>query len=105
MHQIDHGIDTGPVIFTARPYADRTRSLFWHLPQLYQPGVDLFLKELTGLAEGRRPAHQPQDRAQRCYHSTPTARETSAFQQMGFPFLHESDYAEVVHRFRVKGPH
>lgn len=24
---------------------------------------------------------------------------------MGFHFLHENDYAEVIHRFRVKGPH
>ncbi|MFD0384932.1 formyltransferase family protein [Streptomyces stramineus] len=99
LHEIDRGIDTGPVIASDDIPVDRTRSLFWHLPQLYVRGVELFLQALPGLAEGHRPAAQPQDRTRRQYHSEPTPQEIAAFEGLGFTFLSEDDYEELVARF------
>ncbi|WP_051852255.1 formyl transferase [Streptomyces aureocirculatus] len=99
LHVIDRGIDTGPVIASDELPLDRGRSLFWHLTRLYELGVELFLQELPGLAKGKRPPAQPQDRAQRHYHSKPTPQEIETFEKLGFRFLCESDYEEVVRRF------
>ncbi|MBT2406846.1 MULTISPECIES: formyltransferase family protein [unclassified Streptomyces] len=99
LHVIDRGIDTGPVIASDELPVDRTRSLFWHLLPLYVLGIERFLQVLPGLAEGRIPPAEPQDRTQRQYHSEPTAQEINAFEQRGFRFIDERDYEEAVARF------
>ncbi|MEU9111704.1 hypothetical protein AB0D04_07915 [Streptomyces sp. NPDC048483] len=86
----------------ARP-VDPTRSLFWHLMPLYVLGVESFLQVLPGVAEGRRPAVRPQDRARRRYRGEPTAQEINAFERQGFRFLHERDFDETVRRFGADG--
>ncbi|MFD3572294.1 formyltransferase family protein [Streptomyces sp. NPDC058644] len=85
LHEIDRGIDTGPVIASDELPFDHTRSLFWHLTRLYVLGIELFLQELPDLAEGKRPPAQPQDRAQRHYHSKPTPPGDRDFREARIP--------------------
>jgi methionyl-tRNA formyltransferase len=104
LHEIDHGIDTGGVVASADLPVDRSRSLFWHLPQLYELGITLFLQALPGLTEGRRPPVKPQDRTRRQYHKKPTIQEMATLERMGFQFLVQRDYEEVVRRFGSRWP-
>ena len=104
LHEVDRGIDTGAVIATADLPFDHSRSLFWHLPQLYELGIDQFVRLLPGLARGDRPPAEPQDRTRRQYHGRPTLAELQTFERMGFRFLLESDYEEVVRRFGATWP-
>ncbi|MBK8648597.1 MAG: hypothetical protein IPN16_19045 [Gemmatimonadetes bacterium] len=40
VHYIADGtIDTGPIVTSTRTPVDRSRSLFWHVAQVYGPGV------------------------------------------------------------------
>ena len=104
LHEVDHGIDSGAVIASANLRFDKSHSLFWHLPQLYALGVDLFVKLLPSLGEGHRPPATPQELTRRRYHGRPSLEEMHAFERMGFQFLLEPDYAEVVGRFGATWP-
>jgi methionyl-tRNA formyltransferase len=99
LHEVDQGIDSGAVIASASLPFDRGHSLFWHLPQLYERGIDLFLEVLPTLARGDRPPAAPQDRTRRRYHGRPRVEEMHAFENLGFRFLLETDFEDVVRRF------
>jgi len=104
LHEVDQAIDGGAVIASADLPYDRTHSLFWHLPQLYELGMDLFLRLLPILAEGDRPPAKPQDLARRHYHGRPRVEEMRTFERQGFQFLLENDFQDVVGRFGSTWP-
>ena len=104
LHEVDQGIDSGAVIASADLRFDRGHSLFWHLPRLYELGIDLFLQLLPSLARGDRPPAKPQDLTRRRYHGRPSIEEMHTFERMGFRFLLESDYEDVVRRFGATWP-
>ncbi|WP_052868765.1 formyltransferase family protein [Streptomyces niger] len=99
LHMIDEGIDSGPIIGKSELPFDSTRSLFWHLPKLFELGVDMYLRTLPDLMSGRITA-QPQDTAPGCYHPEPAPGELDdTFKQRGLRFFDERDFAEVIGRF------
>ena len=104
LHEVDHDIDSGAVIATADLRFDAGHSLFWHLPRLYELGFDLLVQLLPGLARGDRPPAQPQDFTRRRYHGRPSIEEMQTFERMGFRFLLEPDFEEVVRRFGATWP-
>ncbi len=104
LHEVDHHIDSGAVIASADIRFDAGHSLFWHLPRLYELGIDLFVHLLPGLARGERPPAEPQDLTRRQYHGKPSIEEMHTFEDMGFRFLLEPDYDDVVRRFGAKRP-
>ena len=104
LHEVDHDIDSGAVIASADLRFDAGHSLFWHLPRLYELGFDLLVQMLPGLAQGDRAPARPQDFTRRRYHGRPSIEEMQTFERMGFRFLLEPDFEEVVRRFGATWP-
>lgn len=99
LHQVDHGIDTGPIAGIGWLEIDPARSLLWHVTQTYRPGLDLFFQVLDGLRDGCEPALTLQDRSQRVYGSLPGADSFKEFAAKGFRIYDPKDYLEELRSF------
>lgn len=101
VHYIADGtIDTGPIITTTRTPVDRQRSLFWHIAQLYEAGVDAL-----GAAAGRVLAGEALDtsvQAGGSYYTYPTREEWARFAADGWQVVTMEDVGEVWGRFGVR---
>nr|WP_281356662.1 formyltransferase family protein [Amycolatopsis anabasis] len=104
LHVIDREIDTGPILSSATLPVDKSRSLFGHLPRLYEPGVELFLHELPDLEAGRVPTGRAQDPKARRYHNLPTMNQIAAVEVHGYRLFNTQDYGELVQRFGANRP-
>ncbi|MCC6929823.1 MAG: hypothetical protein IT359_12655 [Gemmatimonadaceae bacterium] len=100
VHTIPDGtIDTGPIVTTTRTSVDRTRSLFWHIAQLYAPGVDALGLVAQRVLSGEvlQTTQQPGGR----YFTYPTREEWDRFSAAGWTAVTLEDAAEVWGRFGV----
>lgn len=103
LHQVDDGIDTGPVVGIGWLPVDPARSLIWHVVNTYRPGLDLFIQMLAGLRGGVLPQPMVQDRALRVYGSLPDAAAFHTFRERGFRLYDPKEYMEIVNGFLPAG--
>ncbi len=89
----DGSIDTGPIVTTTRTPVDRSRSLFWHVAQVYGPGVaalgDAAQRVLRG--ETLPVSEQPGG----AYYTYPTREEWERFAAEGWEAVTVRDAGEV----------
>ncbi|MBK6456057.1 MAG: formyl transferase [Gemmatimonadetes bacterium] len=98
VHYIADGtIDTGPIVATTRTPVDRSRSLFWHIAQLYGPGVEALGKAAQRVLRGDALATTAQPGG--TYYSYPTHEEWARLAADGWTVVTMADAASVWQRF------
>ncbi len=101
VHYIADGtIDTGPIVATTRTPVDRARSLFWHIGQLYGPGVDALGDAARRVLGGDDPATSTQPGGG-AYYTHPTREEWERFGRDGWQVVTMQDVRELWGRFGV----
>ena len=103
LHQVDVGIDTGPVVGVGYLPVDPDRSLLWHVLNAYRPGLERFLAMMAGWRRGEAVRTIPQDYALRDYRSMPDAAAFAAFRARGFRLFDPALYAELMAGFLPPG--
>ena len=99
LHQVDAGIDTGPVVGVRHLQIQKDRSLLWHFCQVYSLCVPLFEATLERLARGEKIEATAQEPAARRYYRFPSDEEIAGFLAQGFTFVQAKDYVELLGRF------
>jgi methionyl-tRNA formyltransferase len=99
LHQVDAGIDTGPVIMI-RPLPIRPdRSMLWHVLRAYEAGVPAILDAVARLDAGMPLALRPQDPDLMRYFHLPENAEFAAFAEAGFKLYDLNEYAGDLRYF------
>lgn len=98
LHQIDDGIDSGPIVGTGYLRVDRRRTLLWHVLRSYRPGLELFLGMLNRVELGLPVETTAQNRASRKYRRYPPADDLAVLCRE-WPVFESSEYASVVRLF------
>ncbi|CAN5350364.1 hypothetical protein BH11PSE11_BH11PSE11_21940 [soil metagenome] len=104
LHQIDLGIDTGPIHSVSMLTAEPTRSLFWHIGELYPLGLAKMLELLDHLAAGKAPVLEPQDKAAFHYYKLPVAQDFVRFRALGMRAIDLNDYRKLLDGFSADRP-
>lgn len=103
VHWIDHGIDTGPVVWQGGLPVDPERSLLWHICATYPVGVEQVLSVLRELRSGRRPAGVVQDGRARHYYRLPAGADFARFREMGLRIVDFDEYQALLAPFERAG--
>lgn len=93
----DSTIDTGAIVAVTRTPVDRARSLFWHIAQVYGPGIDALGDAVQRVLRGEVLATSAQSGGS--YYTYPTREEWDAFSAAGWHAVTLADAAEVWGRF------
>ena len=100
LHYIDSGdIDTGEIINTASLQVDKTRSLFWHVAQLYPLGTKMIIDAVQVFDDDERPKSYSQDVSRQAYFGLPEAEHFELVRQKGFDIYQSQDVIELYQRF------
>ena len=102
VHQIDAGIDTGPVYSVSYLRFQPERSVFAHIGELYMTGLASMLMLIEGVDKGIAPELSPQDRSARHYYSLPNKEDLLRFWRMGVAPVAYERYHELLQRFTPK---
>jgi len=99
LHQINEGIDTGPVHSVAWLTANPALSVFAHLSDVYRLGLENLMLLLDDLARGMAPRLVQQDPAAFRYYGLPAADDFAHLRQRGIEPVSFPDYCRFVRRF------
>jgi methionyl-tRNA formyltransferase len=100
LHYIDDAtIDTGKVIGFSNLKVDKTKSLFWHIMNLYPVSVDLVVSNIEKILRGGILETYTQNTENAQYFTFPTHEEVEQFKQMGWTFIDVAEYEEVIRRY------
>ena len=95
VHLVDPGVDTGPVLTLADVPVAPTRSLLWHMMQLYLTGA---ARAVTFINTGLPPA-VPQDPLLASRTFAPSQDDFQQFRAKGFSLVNGADYCELLAPF------
>jgi methionyl-tRNA formyltransferase len=95
VHFVDSGIDTGPVIDTARVPLAEDRSLMWHAGELYRGGARIAAAAVDTLRRGAVPAATPPAPGG-AYRRFPDAADFAALEARGMRLVDARDYAALI---------
>jgi len=102
LHWIDTAaIDQGPVIAEARINVERERSLFWHILQLYPPGVAMISRAIECLSAGNPLPVRAPAAEQDAYYSFPDDADLAQFTAQGWRLFDREDISEIAQRYRA----
>ena len=102
LHQINSAeIDAGPIVGTASIAVDRSKSLFWHVLQLYPIGCELIIDAVGTLASGAALTYQQQNNEGQRYFSLPAAEDFRKLKEQGFRVWDDEDLLPVYRRYLV----
>ena len=99
VHQLDQGIDTGPIYSISHLAATPGRAVQSYIPDLYRLGIDSLLELIQSIETGNRPTLLPQDPAHFRYYRPPTIEEYRTNRERNIPLYNLSDYANVLRQF------
>ena len=99
LHQIDTGIDTGPVYSVSLLPAQPHLSVFWHIEQLYVLGVASLLELLAKIEQGVMPELQVQDPTTFRYFGMPKQKDFEQLRRTGVALVCTNAYRELLQRF------
>jgi len=99
LHVIDDGIDTGPLVGLAWLPIDRTRSLFWHVINLYPLGLSMFLAALDRLDAGMALRSETQDPSRQAYATMPGPEAFERFRAQGMRLVDTDEYLAVMEHY------
>lgn len=99
LHQVDAGIDTGPVV-AIRPMAVAPgRSMLWHVLRAYQVGIEAVLDAVARLDAGAKLATVAQDPGRMRYFPYPDPSQFAAFAKAGLKLYDLDEYAQDLRRW------
>lgn len=100
LHYItSHTIDTGGIIDITTLEVDASRSLFWHVMNLYVKGCASIGRNLQALAlQNKLPVRQQQT-GQGRYFSNPTTEDFEHLKRSGFSVITAPDYLEFFEKW------
>lgn len=99
LHQVDDGIDTGPIYAVSYLPAQPEKSVFGHIAALYELGLGNLLKLLADLAEDRKPNLQVQDKEDFRYFRLPDSNAFEALRKRGVELVSYERYAALIQQF------
>lgn len=100
LHYIDDAtIDTGGVIGFSNLKVDTSKSLFWHIMNLYPASLEILTTTINTILRGGtvETFHQNDQDAQ--YFTFPTQDEITAFKAKGWSFMEAGEYEEILRRY------
>ncbi len=107
LHYIDDAtIDTGGIIGFSTLKVDTSKSLFWHIMNLYPASLDILTSTIDTIlnlpvgedGEGKvETLTQTDDNAQ--YFTFPTQEEVATFKQKGWSFMEVGEYEEILRKY------
>ncbi len=100
LHKVDTGIDTGPVVGISTMPIDYSKSVLWHMCQLYPLGIDLFARMLSKYETEKTITTTAQDDTRKRYYTFPTAEEFSEFRQGGYKLIDHREYMDILELFK-----
>lgn len=99
LHQVDEGIDTGPIYAVAYLKAQPEKSVFGHIAQLYQLGLENLLRLLADFSSGRKPELKVQDPAAFRYFKLPDTQAFDTLRTLGVEPVNYEIYSELISQF------
>lgn len=100
LHTIPNsGIDTGEIIEIATLKVNPTRSLFWHIIQLYPLGAKLIVKTIKNITENTPLITRKQQLKEGNYFSVPTSNDFDQLKRLGMETISINDYQTIVKSF------
>jgi methionyl-tRNA formyltransferase len=100
LHYIEDGtIDTGGIIGFSSLKVDKTRSLLYHILDIYPASTDLIVSTIEEIANGKRPKRMQQTTENAAYFTFPTQEEVATFESKGWSFVDISAYSAFIRRY------
>jgi methionyl-tRNA formyltransferase len=100
LHYIDDAtIDTGTIIGFSKLKVDKTKSLFWHIMNLYPASLELLTSNIDKILRGGKIDTDSQKVADAQYFTFPTREEIAEFKRKGWSFMDVAEYEAVIKRF------
>lgn len=99
LHQVDDGIDTGPIYAVSYLDAQPEKSVFGHIAELYGLGLTNLMKLLGDFSAGRAPVLQVQDPAAFRYFRLPDASAFADLRARGVEPVSYEIYEELIRKF------
>lgn len=96
VHQVDEGIDTGPILGFGRLPRDPSRSLFWHITQIYLSGLPVVAAQVERMRNGEKLSGAPQSPTEGDYFKFPTPEDFARFRAEAGDLVTARDYADVL---------
>jgi methionyl-tRNA formyltransferase len=103
LHQVDEGIDSGPIHSVSWLAAIPTWSVFDHISDVYRLGLQNMMLLLDDLARGLSPRLEQQDPAAFRYYCLPNADDFALLRQRGIEPVNLPDYCRFIRRFWPSG--
>ena len=103
LHYIDDAtIDTGGVIGFSKLKVDKSKSLFWHIMNLYPVSLEILTStidkmSLRGTKQPLETHTQTSENAQ--YFTFPTHEEVAQFKQLGWSFMAVEEYEFILKKY------
>ncbi|MFK8041490.1 formyl transferase [Congregibacter sp.] len=103
LHYIDSpSIDTGAIIDQRLIAVDKSKSLLWHVLQLYPSGCSMMNNAIEDLAAGKNLASTAQGPSSKPYFSLPTSEDFERLSQAGFRVWNPEDISQLYQLFLSK---
>jgi hypothetical protein len=99
LHQVDGGIDTGPIYSLSYLEANPEQSIFSHIALLYELGLKSLLQLLAELDEGHPPLLEEQDKNSFRYFHLPDEQCFYQLRDMGVEPVSYDFYSDFVKQF------
>lgn len=99
----DSGIDTGSIIDIGRLRVDPTRSLFWHIAQLYPLGASMIIQVIGELSRNKKLSIPMSINTSGAYYSVPTDDDFSQLRLRGHEIISLDDYIDVISQWVSRG--
>ena len=97
LHYIsDNTIDTGEIIDVAKLQTKPSKSLLWHVVNLYPLGCKMIVDSLRKLETKDRLFCEKQNTEEGNYFSVPTVSDFEELKKMGFETFSKKDYVEIL---------
>jgi hypothetical protein len=99
LHQVDMGIDTGPIYSVSYMPASPQKSIFSHIGNLYEMGLTRLLELLQTIENGESPVLQVQDPADFRYYRLPDEQVFAELRDKGIEPVSFEIYSQLIQKF------
>jgi folate-dependent phosphoribosylglycinamide formyltransferase PurN len=99
LHQVDMGIDTGPVYSVSYMPAAPERSVFSHIDHLYELGLASLTDLLKDLESGQQPALKQQNSAEFRYYRLPDEQVFAELREKNIEPVSFEIYSQLIQKF------
>lgn len=103
LHTIPNsGIDTGEIITVPKLQVNQSKSLFWHIVNLYPLGSQSIIEAINTISEGKELVTMPQNLKEGNYFSVPIQDDFEVLKRKGIVTISKNDYIDILKQFVVK---